>query len=138
MHIKSKMGGNGRLRFNFFTCYTFKMYEVWKWKWSHSVVSDSLRPRGLYPTRLLCPWDSPGKNTGVGCHCLLQEIFLTQRSNEVLLHCWFFYYLSYQRSPHEFTHTHTHKWNKLLRIYHYFLCKSPQKWDFILLRIVWI
>ena len=34
--------------------------------------------------------------------------------------------------------SHTHKWNKLLRIYHYFLCKSPQKWDFILLRIVWI
>ena len=37
-----------------------------------SVVSDSLRPHGLQPTRLLCPWDSPGKNTGVGCHFLLQ------------------------------------------------------------------
>ena len=35
-------------------------------------MSDSLRPHGLYPTRLLCPWDSPGKNTGVGCHSLLQ------------------------------------------------------------------
>ena len=33
-----------------------------------SVMSDSLRPRGLQPARLLCPWDSPGKNTGVGCH----------------------------------------------------------------------
>ena len=33
-----------------------------------SVVSDSLRPYGLYPARLLCPWDSPGKNTRVGCH----------------------------------------------------------------------
>ena len=32
-----------------------------------------LRPRGLQPARLLCPWDSPGKNTGVGCHFLLQE-----------------------------------------------------------------
>jgi len=31
-----------------------------------AVESDSLRPHGLYPTRLLCPWDSPGKNTGVG------------------------------------------------------------------------
>ena len=31
------------------------------------------------PTRLLCPWDSPGKNTGVGCHALLQGIFLMQR-----------------------------------------------------------
>ena len=52
-----------------------------------SVVSDSLRPNGLYPARLLCPWDSPGKNTGVGCHALLQGIFLTQGSNPGLLHC---------------------------------------------------
>ena len=44
----------------------------WKWKWSRSVVSDSLRPHGLQPTRLLRPWDFPGKSTGVGCHCLLQ------------------------------------------------------------------
>ena len=36
-------------------------------------------------TRLLCPWDSPGKNTGVGCHFLLQGIFLTQGSNPHLL-----------------------------------------------------
>ena len=42
---------------------------------------DSLRPRGLLPTRLLSPWDSPGKNTGVGCCALLQGIFPTQRSN---------------------------------------------------------
>ena len=40
------------------------------WKWSRSVVSDSLRPHGLQPKRLLCPWDFPGKSTGVGCHCL--------------------------------------------------------------------
>ena len=37
-----------------------------------SVVSDSVRPHGLQPNRLLCPWDSPGKNTGVGCHFPLQ------------------------------------------------------------------
>ena len=37
-----------------------------------SVVSDSVRPHGRQPSRLLCSWDSPGKNTGVGCHCLLQ------------------------------------------------------------------
>ena len=36
---------------------------------------------GLQPTRLLCPWDSPGKNTGVCCHTLRQGIFLTQGSN---------------------------------------------------------
>ena len=37
--------------------------------------------------RLLCPWDFPGKNTGVGCHALLQGIFPTQGSNPCLLHC---------------------------------------------------
>ena len=37
-----------------------------------SVVPNSLRPHGLQPTRLLCPWDFPVKNTGVGCHFLLQ------------------------------------------------------------------
>jgi len=43
-------------------------------------MSDSLQPHALWPTGLLCPWDSPGKNTGVGCHFLLQGIFLTQGS----------------------------------------------------------
>ena len=52
-----------------------------------SVVSDSLQPRGLYRTRLLRPWDFPGKSTGVGCHFLLQGIFLTQGSNPGLQHC---------------------------------------------------
>ena len=47
------------------------MHESAKWKWSCSVVSDSLRPHGLQPTRLLHPWDFPGNSTGVGCHCLL-------------------------------------------------------------------
>ena len=51
-----------------------------------SVVSDSLWPFGLKPTRLLCPWDSPGKNTRKGCHPLLQGIFLTQGLNSHLLH----------------------------------------------------
>ena len=44
---------------------------------SHLVVSNSLRPRGLQTARLLCPWNSPGKNTGVGSHFLLQGIFPT-------------------------------------------------------------
>ena len=47
------------------------MHESEKWKWCHSVVSDSSQPHGLQPTRLLRPWDFPGKSTGVGCHCLL-------------------------------------------------------------------
>ena len=42
-------------------------------------------PTDCKSTRLLCPWDSPGKNTGVGCHALLQGIFLTQGSNPCLL-----------------------------------------------------
>ena len=54
---------------------------------SCSVASDSVRPHGLQPARLLCPWGFPGKNTGVGCHALLQGIFLTQGSNPNLLHC---------------------------------------------------
>ena len=44
------------------------MHESEKWKWGHSVVSDSSRPRGPQPTRLLRPWGFPGKSTGVGCH----------------------------------------------------------------------
>ena len=44
-----------------------------KWKWSRSVGSDSSRPHGLKPTRLLRQWDFPGKSTGVGCHCLLRS-----------------------------------------------------------------
>ena len=47
------------------------MNETEKWKWSRSVVSNSLRPHGLQPIRLLRPWDFLGKSTGVGCHCLL-------------------------------------------------------------------
>ena len=45
----------------------------YKGKGSRSVMSDSQRPHGLQPTRLLRPWDFPGKSTGVGCHCLLQK-----------------------------------------------------------------
>ena len=52
------------------------MHESEKWKWSRSVVSDSLWPHGLQPTRLLHPWDFPGKSTGVGCHCLLRQLRL--------------------------------------------------------------
>ena len=49
------------------------MHESEKWKWSRSVVSDSSWPHGLQPTRLLHPWDSPGKSTGVGCHRFLHS-----------------------------------------------------------------
>ena len=56
-------------------------------------------PRGLWPPRLLCPWDSPGKNTGEGCHVLLEGIFPTQGSNPGLPPCrQILYQLSYQGS----------------------------------------
>ena len=48
---------------------------------SRSVMSNSLQPHGLQPAGLLCPWDFPGKNTGVGCFALLQGIFPTQGPN---------------------------------------------------------
>ena len=46
----------------------------------------TLQPHRLWPTRLLCPWNSPGKNTGVGCRALLRGIFLTQGLNLSLLY----------------------------------------------------
>ena len=60
---------------------------------SYSVMSDCFSPHGLQPTRLHCPWDAPGKNTGVGFHFLLQGIFATQVSciscigRQILYHC---------------------------------------------------
>ena len=50
------------------------MHESEKCKWSHSVVSDSSWPHGLQPIKLLCPWDFPGKCTGVDCHCPLHQL----------------------------------------------------------------
>ena len=73
-------------------------------KWRRSVTSNSLWPHGLQPTRLLCPWDFPGKNTGISCHFLLQGIFLTQGLKPHLLH-WQTgsLPLSYQGSPKALT-----------------------------------
>ena len=60
-------------------------------------VTPKSRPHGLQPPRLLWPWDSPGKNIGMGCHALLQGILLTQELNSRLLcllrcrwivYCW--------------------------------------------------
>ena len=70
-----------------FTLLCLRPWRRCKWKWSCSVVSDSLWPHGLQPPRLLHPWDFPGKSTGVGCHFLLQGIFPTQGLNPGLSHC---------------------------------------------------
>ena len=62
---------------------------------SHSVMSDSLRPHGLYSC-----WNSPGQNTGVGSFSLLQGIFPTQGSNPGLLYCRnILYQLSHKGNP---------------------------------------
>ena len=64
---------------------------------SHSVMSD---PMVCSPPGSSVHGDSPGKNTGVGCHVLLQGIFPTQGLNPDLLHCrWILYHLSHQGSP---------------------------------------
>ena len=60
-------------------------HESEKWKWSRSVVSDPQRLHGLQPSRLLCPWDFPGKSTGVRCHCLLQLTILKDQNTK-----WYF------------------------------------------------
>ena len=66
------------------------VHESETWKWSRSVMSDSSQPHGLQPTRLLHPWDFPGKSTGVGCHCLLPStpewvLFLIFKKNLFLI-----------------------------------------------------
>ena len=77
-------------------------------------MSDSLRPHGPYSPR-----NSPGQNTGVGSLSLLQQIFLTQESNQGLLHCrQTLYQLSYQRSPRKISNNlilylKNHKMNQL-------------------------
>ena len=68
---------------------------------SCSVVFYCLWPHGLEPTRLHCPWNSPGKNTRVGCHTLLQGLFLTQGLNLSVPHWtldtdFFFFFLPFE------------------------------------------
>ena len=69
---------------------------------SGGLVTEScmtLAIHGLYPTRLLCSWHFPGKKTGVGCHFLLQGIFLIQGLIPSLLYCrWILYWPSHQGS----------------------------------------
>ena len=74
-----------------------------------SLSRVSLWPHGLYNA-----WNSPGQNTGVGSLSLLHGIFLTQESNQGLLHCtWILYQLRYQGSP-SFFHIKSSKWSSLV------------------------
>ena len=95
---------------------------------SRSVMSGSLQAHGLEPTRFLCPWNSPDKNTGAGCHALLQGIFQTQGSNPGLWHCrQILYPLSYTGNMKGF-HDPLLRFNNLLEqltelrktLYHYY------------------
>ena len=78
-----------RTRLSDFT-FTFHFHPLEKEMTTHSsvlsVMSDSVRPHRQQPTRLPCPWDSPGKNTGVGCHFLLQWMKVKSES-EVTQSC---------------------------------------------------
>ena len=77
-----------------FTVWATIVYSPKSESESHSVVSDSLWPHGLYS-----PWNSLGQNTGVGSLSLLQGIFPTQGSNPGLPHCrWILYQLSHKGS----------------------------------------
>ena len=70
------------------------MHQSEKWKRSCSVVSNSLWSHGLQPTRLLHPWDFPGKSTGVGCHCLLWLVCLEEKITSIKLKKkWLVFYL---------------------------------------------
>ena len=75
-----------------------------------TLMLQAMKPTCLEPTRLLCPWNSPGRDTEMDCHSLLQGIFLTQGLNSCLLHHrGIFYCLSYQGSP-----TICKTWNSLV------------------------
>ena len=77
------------------------LYGVWWW-FSHQVARScpTLASSWTVACQAPCSWDSPGRNTGVGCHFVLQEIFLTQGSKPSLLHSrWILHQLSYLGSP---------------------------------------
>ena len=81
-------------------CYTFCNCPTRRHRQVASVVSNSVRPHGLQPTRLLRPWDSPDKNTGVGCH------FLLQLSHGFCFFFLFFFLFAFQFG--EFIRTYLH------------------------------
>ena len=64
------------------------MHESEKWKWSRSVMSDPQWPHGLQLSRVLRPWDFPGKSTGVGCHCLLHNIWPVYWISPTFVYPW--------------------------------------------------
>ena len=84
----SESGEKGQIPLSFMFCsiQTLKGFHHSFCLWACSVVSNSLRLHGLQPTSLLCLWNFPGKNTGVGCRFLLEGIFPIQGLNLHSLH----------------------------------------------------
>ena len=86
----------------FWTIFLSFIYDIKKiiFELCELAASEGRKPV-LLQTRLLCPWSSPGKNTGLGCHFLLQGIFQTQGSNPCLLYCrQIIYHMSNWGSPY--------------------------------------
>ena len=81
---------------------------------SHSVMSSSLRLHGLKSTRLLCPWDSSGKNTGVGRHFLLQTFPMQGLNLSLQRYRQILYHLSHWGSPIQYDFILTN-----------YICKEP-------------
>ena len=72
-----------------------------------------VQPHGILPTRFLWPWNSKGKNIGMGCHSLLQGIFLTQRSNPGILHC--------RQTPYHLSHQGSQKYKNTVVYFCYLI-----------------
>ena len=120
MNVFEYSGGEAQItpqsKLKIFTVSVPQKTTLKEWSESCSVVSDSLRPRGLYG-----PWESPGQNTGVGSLSFLQGIFPTQGSNPGLPHCRrILYQLSHQGSP--LKEAHLKEWEIYKLIYIYNMC----------------
>ena len=96
------------------SCIAGRFFTIWATReacccccWVTSVVSDSVRPHGQQPTRLLCPWDFSGKSTGVGCHRLLR-ISCHSWCNCSLspVRCWIFSHPALQKLLSSLLHVH--------------------------------
>ena len=104
---------------------------------TRSVMFQPVWPHRQWPGRLLCPWDSPGKNTGVGCHFLLQRIFPTQGLNPDLLHCRQIpSHLSHQGSP-MFGTQQMSIWSPGWRLCAYEVIVAQGRW-ILILSFLWI
>ena len=111
---------------------------------SSSVVSDSLQSNGLQPTRLLCPWNFPGKNTGVGCHFLLQGLHCIATQSAMIIHIsppsWASLLCTY---PTPLGHCRVPSWapcaiKQILTSYLFYICIYVNAGNLFLKLVFWI